>query len=163
MATKEQIKMIRTLARRANRRIERATPGQRNALISYAGGQKFSAGSKGLSEREAAQKIEKMKRFLESPSTTRTGWERMKEENLRKAREALGRQDYTITDEELAEIIQQLGDVDDATFYRAINLVEVERQKGYWAGGSGQIAAAIVSKASAQEALKASMQVRGKK
>ena len=41
--TKEQQSQIKLLTRRANRRIERASSGQRRAMEFYIGGEKFSA------------------------------------------------------------------------------------------------------------------------
>ena len=120
--TREQIKEIRTLTRRANRRIERATPGQRSALNYYVnkatGADKFSASTKGLTQEQAAAKLRDLETFLNSPSSTRKGWDRIKEENVRKANETLSEEGYDLTDEELAEILEQIDTKNKKDYYR---------------------------------------------
>ena len=96
--TQQQKAEIKRLTRQANRRIERATSGQRSYLESVVrkmtgtGAGKFSAAYKGLTERQAAAKIRKLEQFLyeedetgsriNKRSTTRSGWKAMKESVL---------------------------------------------------------------------------------
>lgn len=160
--TREQIQEIRTLTRRANRRIERATGGQKRALQHYARGAKFSAATRGMSVQQGQAQIEKLKRFLGSSSTTIRGWERIKRENVRKANKTLKNMEYNLTDEELADILEQLEDSSPTNFYRAVNLVEAAKQEAGddWEGTEEQIQEAIMEKATAQQALEEALSAR---
>lgn len=88
---------IKTLVRRANRRIERAYEqkdfGMARALEYYVqkaiGQKKWSAKTKGMSYEAAVSRIKQLETFLEGKSTTRKGWAEIKEANLRKALEKL--------------------------------------------------------------------------
>lgn len=164
--TKEQKQQIRTLTRRANRRIERATEGQRAALEYYVnkatGADKFSATTKGLSAEQAAAKIRDIERFLAGESSTRKGWDKIKEENVRKANETLRSQGYDLSNEELAEILEQVDTSSKKDFYKAINLVEakkIEEGEG-WEGSPDEITAAIAEKFTYQQALTKALQAR---
>lgn len=167
--TREQIKEIRTLTRRANRRIERATPGQRSALNYYVnkatGADKFSASTKGLTQEQAAAKLRDLETFLNSPSSTRKGWDRIKQENVRKANETLSEEGYDLTDEELAEILEQIDAKNKKDYYKAINLVEAAKQEAGagWEGSSEDIAAAIAEKVTYQEALERAITARNER
>lgn len=160
--TRSQIQEIRTLTRRANRRIERATGGQKRALQHYAGGAKFSAATRGMSAQQGQAQIEKLKRFLGSPATTIKGWRKIKRENVRKANETLENMGYDLTDEELADILEQLEDSSGTNFYRAVNLVQAAKQDAGedWEGTEEQIQEAIMQKASAQQALEEALSAR---
>lgn len=129
--TREQIQEIRTLTRRANRRIERATGGQRRTLEYYArtNGKpgKFSAATKGMTAQQAQAQIEKLNRFLGAMSTTKVGWEWIKKEIVHKSAKTLGGMGYDLTDEELSDILMQLDDASNEEFYRAVNLVQAEK------------------------------------
>ena len=164
--TSIQKQLIRTLVRRANRRIERATPGQRSSLEWYVnqvtGAKKFSAAVKGLTGEQAAAKIKTIQRFLSSDVTTRKGWDRIKRENVRKANQTLSEEGYDLTDEELAEILEQIDTENKKEYYRAINLVEAKKiQEGEsWEGSSEEIIKAIAQKATYQQALTKALQAR---
>lgn len=129
--TRAQIQEIRTLTRRANRRIERATGGQRRTLEYYArtNGKpgKFSAATKGMTAQQAQAQIEKLNRFLGAMSTTKVGWEWIKKEIVHKSAKTLGGMGYDLTDEELSDILMQLDDASNEEFYRAVNLVQAEK------------------------------------
>lgn len=129
--TRAQIQEIRTLTRRANRRIERATGGQRRTLEYYArtNGKpgKFSAATKGMTAQQAQAQIEKLNRFLGAMSTTKIGWEWIKKEIVHKSAKTLGGMGYDLTDEELSDILMQLDDASNEEFYRAVNLVQAEK------------------------------------
>lgn len=164
--TKEQKQQIRLMTRRANRRIERATEGQRSALEYYVnkatGADKFSAATKGLTAEQAAAKIKTLERFLHGDSSTRAGWDRIKSENVRKANETLKTQGYDLTDEELAEVLEQVDTSSKKDFYKAINLVEakkIESGEG-WEGSPDEITAAITEKITYQRALEKALKAR---
>ncbi len=167
--TREQIKEIRTLTRRANRRIERATPGQRRALEyyikKYTGTTKFSAATKGLTGEAAAKKLADLNRFLAGESSTRKGWDRIKRENVKHANETLKDQDYNLTDEELAEILEQVDTKNRNDYYRAVNLVEAAKEKAgkKWEGSDEEITAAIIQKVSYQKALKMAIRAKNRR
>ena len=165
--TTEQKKEIRRLTRAANRRLERATPGQRSALEYYVnkstGANKFSAATKGLTSEHAELKIKILNRFMEPDGiSTSKGWDRMKRENVRKANETLTTEGYDLTDEELAEILRQVGSAKGAEFYRAVNLVSAAKAEAgeNWHGTPKEIADAIAQKATYQEALKMALEAR---
>lgn len=167
--TKGQIKEIRLLTRRANRRLERAGYGQWSALVYYAermtGSQKFSAATKGLSYEEAQKKIEDLSKFLESKISTISGWKEVKAQAVSKTRETLTDMGYDLTDEELAEILIQIGDADRREFYRAINLVQAAKTEAgdEWTPSVKQISSAIMEGVSAFEALKRALKARASK
>ena len=163
--TKEQQSEIKLLTRRANRRIERASAGQRKAMEYYIGSDKFSAASKGFSYEQAQAQIEKLNKFLAGRSTTKTGWKEVKQANVSKANKTLRKMGYDLTDEELAEILIQIDSSNTESFYRSINLVqavkyEAELEGDIWKGTSDQISEAIAQKMEASEALEAALQGR---
>ena len=163
--TKEQQSEIKLLTRRANRRIERASAGQRKAMEYYIGSDKFSAASKGFSYEQAQAQIEKLNKFLAGRSTTKTGWKEVKQANVSKANKTLGKMGYDLTDEELAEILIQIDSSNTESFYRSINLVqaakyEAELEGDIWKGTSDQISEAIAQKMEASEALEAALRGR---
>ena len=171
--TDAQRSEIALLTRRANRRIERATPGQRNYLESFVrkitgGESKFSAASAKLTEREAAQKIAHLRTFLGSDdkpvaTTTRKGWEALKLKGVETAgrtwRDKLG---YSITDEELAIILQQEDIKSTKDLYTAVNLVEARKEKlgDAWEGIADQIVKAIALKYHYKAALKRGLKAK---
>ena len=167
--TPEQIKDIRTLTRRANRRIERATPGQRRMLEKYinrytgvkAG--KFSSSYKGLTYAQAQKKLEDLKRFLAAESSTRKGWDKIKREQIRKANEKLKQMDYDLTDEELTDVLEQLEEGNRSDFYRAVNLVSAAKDNKGGTLSEEEIEEALNQKRSAQEALKEAIDARKRK
>lgn len=188
--TKEQQATIRTLVRRANRRIERTmegitSKGQKAALEYYVkkaiGANKWSAATKGMTKAGASAYIRQLESFLASQSTTKTGWEidiktgkgrhtgkgwrYMKSESVSKANETLTEQGYDLTDEELAEILVQIDTADRKEFYRAVNLVQAAKEdKGdKWSGSKNQIRKALQEKATFQQAFEKVFTGREKK
>lgn len=161
--------MIQTLTRRANRRLERATPGQRSALEWFVrketgGLDKFSAASAGLTFVEARRKIAALERFLAAKTTTRAGWEEVKAESVEKAGKTLGLMGYHLTDEELAALLKQIDTKNKADFYDALDKVEAAKAGNKnWEGTSDQIAEALKEKISSQQALKQALKAQGKK
>jgi len=164
--TKDQIQDIKTLVRRANRRIERSKGGQRRYLESVVarvtGGQeKFSAAYKGLSETAAAHKIAQLNRFLGAISTTIVGWDIIKMEIVHKARLTLDKENYNLTDEELADILMQIDGKSSEDYYRAINLVQAAKEKDPGREFNyDEIADIIAQKDSAEDALKNLLKIR---
>ena len=163
--TKQQQSEIKLLTRRANRRIERASAGQRKAMEFYIGQEKFSAASKGFSYEQAQAQIEKLNKFLSGKSTTKAGWKEVKRANVAKANKTLGKMGLDLTDEELAEILIQVDTSNTQEYYRAVNLVqaakdEAEMSGDLWSGSEEQIADAIAQKMEASEALEAALKSR---
>ena len=160
--------MIRTLTRRANRRLERATAGQRSALEWFVrketgGLDKFSASSAGLTFIQARQKIAALERFLAAKTTTRAGWEEVKAESVKKAGQTLGLMGYHLTDEELAALLKQIDTKNKADYYDALDKVEAAKMGSKnWEGTSEQIAEALKEKISSQQALKQALKAQGK-
>lgn len=168
--TSAQKKAIRTLTRRANRRIERTVEkgyeGQQAALEYYVqqltGDKKFSSATAGLSYEQAALKIKQLEKFLAARPTMIKEWKKIKKQAVSKANETLRLQGYDLTDKELAEILEQIDAKDKKDFYRAVNLVQAakEEQASTWEGASDQIAKAIAEKATYQQAQEMALQAR---
>ena len=159
---------LRKLTRKAQRRMERATPGQLRALEFWTekatGEKKWSSSVKGMNEQQVRAQIDKLNTFLEGKSTTKRGWKAIKDSNVRKANETFKkrRAGHDLTDEEMAEILTQLGDPSKQEFYKAVN--KVQAMKGYkgpdWTGSNKDIANAIAQKWSAQDAYRRALDVR---
>ena len=162
--TAAQQKALTSLARAANRRLERATQGQRASLEKQiktyhtregAGGLKFSQG-KAKTEAEYRQRMRELEKFMEAKTTTRRGWEQIKADNVSKAGETLRGQGYELTDKELAIILEELPkDASPADFYNAIEHVEAKKQDqgDKWRGTRAAISAALKERVNAQEAV----------
>lgn len=188
--TKQQKQDIRTLVRRANRRIERTmegikSAGQKSALEyfvrKYTGGDKWSAATKGMTFEQAAQRINQLETFLAAQSTTKTGWvvdpstgkgshtgegwRGMKAKNVSAANETLTQMGYDFEDEELAEILTQIDTADKKEFYRAINLVQAAKTDAgdAWKASRKQIREALEDKLSYQQAFEKAIDARENK
>ena len=174
--TKSQTREIRSLVRRMNRRIERAAEqhdyGQVRALEYYVkratGEKRWSAATKGRSEEWANAYIEKLKKFEAGESTKRKGWKALKARNIRDAVANLHAKkggDYTLTEEELAEALEEYDEMyadvvihtkeeSRAEFYYVVNKVQAAKNK---AGGDildhSAIVAAMAETMSEQDAL----------
>lgn len=167
--TQDQKNEIRKLTRRANRRIERATGGQKSYLTGQVrratGAEKFSASYKGMTERQAAAQIAKLKKFLGTKTSTIGGWKETKSKSVSRANKTLTGQGYNLTDEELADILEQLESESRSEFYRAVNLVQAAKEadeEGAYLS-SEDIANIIKERASAQEALERALKAREEK
>lgn len=164
--TQEQKNKIRELTRRANRRIERATGGQKSYLEHQVrkatGSTKFSAATKGLSYEQAQAKLEKLDKFLTAKTTKISDWKKLQKQSVSRANETLKGEGYNLTDEELADILEQIDSEDKREFYRAVNLVEAAKYEAGddWEGTVDQIAEVIEQKVNAQEALEKALQAR---
>ncbi len=170
-------KELRRLTRAAQRRMERATPGQRRALEYYVeqktGAKKWSSAAKGMTTQQAKAQIRKLQEFMgydeqnrpvRTVTSTRAGWEAIKASNVAKANATFGRRraGHDLTDDEMAEILMQLGDPSRREFYQAVN--KVQAMKGYmgdkWTGSSDNISTALQQKWSAQDAYRRALAVR---
>ena len=133
--TKEQQKELANAARRANRRLERATEGQRRALEHYLKGYSTREGKNGTvfkqgaakTEAEYRKRMKELENFLgtaEEPTISkRSEWERVKQENIRKANETLKEKGYDFTDDELASILEESSPTPE-NYYHVLNTVQ---------------------------------------
>lgn len=170
-------KEIRKLTRAAQRRMERASEGQRRALEFYVqqatGSKKWSSAASGMNTQQAKAQIQKLRKFLgyneqnqqvETVTSTRRGWEDIKAANVAKANATFAnrRAGHNISDDEMAEILMQLGDPTKKEFYHAVN--KVQAMKGYmgekWKGSSSDISKALAQKWSAQDAYRRALDIR---
>ena len=161
---------IKTLTRRANRRLERASQGQRKALEYYirertGESKKFSASYAGMTKEQQQAKIDILERFLAGKSTTKEGWKQIKASNAAKANRALGLEGYELTDEELAEILEQVDSDNYDEKYRAINLVQAAKYEAElagkeWFGSEEAVEKAIMAKFDADAALQFALNMR---
>lgn len=175
--SKELYAELRRLTRAAQRRMERATPGQRRALEFYVkqatGSTKWSSSAAGMSTQQANARIQQLRKFMgyneqnkqvEQVTSTRKGWEAIKESNVAKANATFGkrRAGHNLTDDEMAEILMQLVDPTKKEFYHAVN--KVQAMKGYmgekWKGDANDISKALAQKWSAQDAYRRALDVR---
>lgn len=174
--TKEMQRELATWARRANRRIERATEGQRAALEYYTrqyhtrkrddGTRVFMQG-KAKTEQEYNARMKELKRFLEGdpegkeagyqPISTRSGWEKVKRANVEKAGETLRKSGYDITDDELEMILVEGAEDDiggsDPVMLAALQNVQIAKAEAgnEWTPSPEVIKAAIAERRSDQE------------
>lgn len=137
--TDYQNRELARLARAANRRLERATAGQRSELDHYLKGYHTREGAHGTvfqqgkakTEAEYRQRMNELRSFMEGKTSTRRGWESVKQEGVSKAADTLKEQGYDITDEELAQILKETGGKKAAgnNFYKALNNVQAAKEK----------------------------------
>lgn len=166
--TREQYKEIRKLTRAAQRRMERASPGQRRAMEyqvkKSTGAPKWSSATKGFTYQQAQAQIQKLKRFMEAESTTIRGWRSLKEEQVAKAKRTLEDRykGFDLTDEELAEIFIQAGEKSKSEKYKAINLVQAAKTKAgdAWTGSKSEIEKAVGEKVTAEAAYRRALRAR---
>lgn len=163
---------IARLTRLANRRIERAEGGQK-AYLEYwvdqmTGAKQFSAATKGLTFMEAQSKLHKLYKFMDYKGSTKKGWKELKKLSVEKTREKLNLMDYDLTDEELADILEQLDSKKRKDFYLVVNKVQAANDAAgsEWSGSANEIADAVSAQISEQneyqEAYKRALKVREK-
>ena len=135
--TKEMQRELARKARAANRRLERATEGQRRSLEHNIRGYHTREGARGIvfqqgaakNEREYRQRMAELEAFMEkSKTSTRRGWEELKKANISKAQESLTNMGYDVTDEELEIILKETGGSSKA-FYRALENVMAAKEE----------------------------------
>lgn len=164
--TEQQARAIKKLAERANKRLQRATEGQRAALEYYVkkatGQTRFSKAVTNVSYQQAAAELKALEKFLAAPSTTKTGWRRLKQKQVQAATKTLNNEGYDLTDAEFAEIVEQVDSSNKKEFYFAINKVQAAKQQAgdLWDGSSDAIADAIAQKMSYQQAFTEARRVR---
>lgn len=167
--TREQYKEIRRLTRAAQRRMERASEGQRRAMEyqvqKATGSKKWSSATKGFSYQQAQAQIEKLSRFMEAETTTIRGWRAIKTQQVSKAAQTLAERysGFNLTDAELADIFKQVGDKSRQEKYKAINLVVASKAKqGELPGqlSSDEISKAIAEKVSYEAAYRRALRAR---
>lgn len=134
--TKQQQAALTKLARAANRRLERATEGQRKSLEhniekyhtqrSESRGLVFQQG-KAKNEREYRQRMAELNAFMKAKTSTRKGWEELRKSNLKSATESLTNAGYDITDEELDIVLQEIGGSSKA-FYRVLENIQAMKE-----------------------------------
>lgn len=133
--TTQQQKVLAAAARRANRRIERAAEGQREAFAYFIrnyhtrtredGTIVFTQGKAG-SEAEYYSRMKELEAFLSAESTTIRGWNQLKQQNVKKAGTTIRGQGFDISDKELKTILQELpAKASKAAFYKALENVEI--------------------------------------
>ena len=133
--TKQQQVALTKLARAANRRLERATEGQRKSLEHNIKGYHTREGSRGIvfqqgkakNEREYRQRMAELQAFMQAKTSKRRTWEELKKSNIQKAQESLTNMGYDVTDDELEIILQETGGSSRA-FYRALENVQATKE-----------------------------------
>lgn len=182
--SQELYKELRRLTRAAQRRMERATPGQRRSLEYLTkratGETKWSSAAAGMTTQQAKAQIAKLEKFLASPYTTKRGWAAEKAENVRKAQEKLARrrkgfnltdkelgkifeevtEKFNISDEELAELQMSFEEALHKEKYRVINLITASKEEG---GNKFKVNATTIADAMADKATAAAAYERARK
>lgn len=169
---------LASLARAANRRIERATPGQRQALEHYLkgyhtrerdNGMRVFQQGKAKSISEYKQRMKELRKFMgteEEPTISRRSeWEKVKKAAVEKAGETIRKkQGYNITDDELSNILQEAHLADSTEFYKALANVEISKNEAgdFWNATRNEIAKALESRRTAQERAEALIRSRKK-
>lgn len=174
--TAQQQRELAATARRANRRIERASEGQRAAFRYFIrnyhtrtrddGTLVFKQGKAG-SEAEYQSRMKELERFLGAESTTRKGWEALKKSNVEKAGKKIRGQGFTITDKELKVILEELpAKAKKAEYYKALENVEIykgTRKKPNQEPTAAEIKKAMKSRRTAQQRTEALLKLREKR
>ena len=165
--TPQMQKQLANLARAANRRLERASAGQRRSLEYNIKGYQTKTTSRGLvfkqgkaqSAAEYRQRMAELNKFMGAKTTTRKGWEKLKQENISKAQDSLEKMGYDITDDELDTILKEVGG-GSKEFYKALE--NVQAAKGITGDelSADEIRDAIYSRRSDYEATLAAIEAR---
>lgn len=140
--TQAMIKDFVNLARAANRRIERATPGQQaylqqkiakyhiRARITPERAINVFSQAKPKTEAEYRTRLKELEKFMGAVTTKRTGWEAVKRAQVSGAGKTLRAQGSNLTDEELATILQEIDEGhSSAEFYKALANVEIAKRE----------------------------------
>lgn len=142
-------RILKKMANTANKRISRAEEGQRSLIESYqerkrgASGWNEKTGSftgaKAKSVKEAQRRIEELKDFIGSKTTTKTGYKEMVSKALGETGRSLAKQGYNFSQDELKDFFEKYGKELDQIgkesgkaerskmLYYYLNTVEVER------------------------------------
>lgn len=172
--TAAQQKELAGLARAANRRIERATPGQRSYLESQiskyhvrqrdSGMTVFQQG-KAKSEAEYRARMRELEAFMNAHTSTRKGWDKVKQEQVEAAGKTLRDEGADISDDELALILEEIGEGhSSAEFYKALANVEISKAAAgdSWTPNRDAIRNALETRRSDQERTLALLAARGR-
>lgn len=135
---------LRNLARAANRRIERASEGQRKALEYYlrnyhtrerANGMRVFQQGAAKNEDEYETRMKELRKFMgteDRPTISRRKrWEELKRQNVEDAGKTIRKSaNYDLSDDELATILEET-DAEHGTteFYRALENVQIAKNK----------------------------------
>ena len=165
--TPQMQKQLTNLARAANRRLERASAGQRRSLEYNIKGYQTKITSRGMvfkqgkakSAAEYRQRMAELNKFMGAKTSTRTGWETLKTENINKAQESLKKMDYDITDTELEVILKEVGG-SSKEFYKALENVQAAKNIKGKELSADEIREAIFSRRSDYEATLAAIEAR---
>lgn len=171
--TQSMIKELTNLARAANRRIERATPGQLRYLQSKItkyhvrerkpGFNVFSQ-AKPKNMAEYYSRMKELNNFMAAKTTYKKGWEAVKRAQVASAGKTLRAEGTNITDDELALILMEIGEGHrSAEFYKALDNVEISKRAAgdKWTPSAEAISDAINTRRSAQERAKLLIKLRG--
>lgn len=172
--TQSMIKEFTNLARAANRRLERATSGQRSYLQSKISkyhirerkpGVTVFSQAKPKTMAEYHSRMNELKAFMGAATSTRKGWEAVKRAQVSAAGKTLRAEGSNITDEELAIVLEEIGGGhSSAEFYKALANVEISKREhpDYWVNADrDKILEAINERRSAQERAKLLIKLRG--
>ena len=169
--TAEQQKSLAKLARAANRRLERATKGQRAYLEKQIakyhtreraeGFYVFQQGKAG-SEAEYRARMRELDTFMAARTSTRKGWDLIKKEQVEAAGDTIRRGGSNITDKELALVLDEIGKGhSSADFYKALANVEIsKRTDDSWTPSRENIRESINERRTAQERTALLLQLR---
>lgn len=175
--TSEMQKDLSRLARAANRRIERATEGQRKALEYYlrnyhtrereSGMIVFQQG-KAKTEAEYETRMKELQRFMGKPEeptiSRRSRWEELKKQNVQDAGETIRKSaKFNLTDEELTVILEETSAEHSTTeFYRALENVQIAKNEAgsEWRPTEEAIVEAVNSRRDDQERTEALLRSR---
>lgn len=173
--TNEMQKELAARARAANRRLERASEGQRAAVEHYVrqyhtrqrdNGMIVFQQGKAKTEAEYRARMRELELFMgteEKPTISRRGeWERVKSASVKKAGKTLREGGSDITDDELAMILEEIDDNSPAGFYKALANVEIAKNAASdsWAPSREVIKNAITARRTAQERTEALIRAR---
>ena len=168
ISAKQQQELAK-LARAANRRLERATEGQRKSLEYNIKGYHIREGSRGTvfqqgkakTEREYRQRMAELRAFMGAKTSKRSGWETLKKSNMRKAQDTLSEMGYDITDKELEIVLKETGGSSKA-FYRALENVQAAKDPDTEELTAEEVRAAIADRRTDYQATLAALKNRNK-
>lgn len=137
--TQAMLKDFVNLARAANRRLERATPGQRmylqQKIAKYhtrerAPGINVFSQAKPKTEAEYRSRMKELEQFMGAKTSTKKGWQAVKKAQVSAAGKTIRAQGSNLTDEELASILQEIDEGHrSAEFYKALANVEIVKRE----------------------------------
>ena len=149
--TKEMQKELANLARAANRRLERASEGQRKSLEYNIRGYHTRKGARGTvfqqgaakNEREYRQRMAELHDFMAAKTSKKTGWKQMKKAAVSKANETLqSKWGYNLTDKEL-DIVLRESAKSSIAFYRNLEIVSATKDNKAGELSEDEISSAI--------------------